>query len=261
MTSNLQFTISLAKRAGQLALKKMDKIQKITSKTHKRDIATDVDIEVEELIVKTISKKFPSHNIIREEGRDLDNQSEYVWIIDPIDGTKYFAAGIKYFAVSIALWRKDRPILGVVYQPGTDECWWAEKGQGAFLNNKKIQISGVRTMAEAIISVGGNGLNNKSKKEQKKYLKILNQLVPACHRFRAMGASALCLCYVAQGYLEAHICLPGQAKIWDVAAGIAIAEEAGATITNERGKWPGLNSDYVCASNGKLHKSLLNFLK
>ncbi|HOZ36282.1 MAG TPA: inositol monophosphatase [bacterium] len=261
MTSNLKFTIDLAKRAGNLALSKMGKIQKITSKTDRRDVATDVDIKVEELIVEEIRKNFPHHNIIREEGQDIDNHSKDAWIIDPIDGTKYFAAGVKHFAVSIALWQKERPILGVVYQPGTDECWWAEKGGGAFLNNKKIKVSHLRTMADTIISVGGGGIANKSKKEQTEYLKVLNKIVPVCNRFRALGAGSLCLCYLAQGYLEAHISSPIRpAKIWDVAAGMIIAEEAGAKITNSKGKWPGRNTNDLIVTNGHIHQQLLKLL-
>ncbi len=261
MTKELRFTIDLARKAGKKAIAGMNHIQKMTSAQNLRDITTNVDIEVEELIVAAIQKKFPDHNIIREEGEDTDKGSEYTWMIDPIDGTKYFVAGIKLFTVSIGLWRKGQPMLGVVYNPGTDDLWRAEVGGGAFMNKKRIRVANIKSLTEAMASIDVTKFNQLNPKERTNALRRLNAIANNFYRFRSFGSGSLSLCFLAQGHLDAYLDLTGRQPIKDIGAGLAIAKEAGAKITGLDGKFHGHNASHIVATNGKIHSQLLKLLK
>ena len=174
ISPNLKFIIELSKKAGRKILKNMDNARLVKSQDI-RDVTTDLDLESERIITIAIQKKFPKHNIMREEEYNVDNQSSYTWTIDPIDGTKYFYQGIKFFSVSIALWKNSEPIMGVVYNPCTDDCYWAEKNKGAFLNGKKLKVSKTKKISEAIIYLDFQAKNNTKNQEailEKRLIKI-----------------------------------------------------------------------------------------
>ena len=184
MTQELKFAVGLAKKSGKLVLAALNKEQSARAKTVKRDIYTSADLAAERLIVEEIKSKFPTHNIIREEGEEIRNGADYTWLVDALDGTKYFISGIKFFTTSIALWHKGSPILGVVYQPGTNECWFAEKGKGAFLNQRRLKTSMVDQLKDSIISLDINHLSLLTKNEQKKLFAWLKKVIGNFYRFQ-----------------------------------------------------------------------------
>ena len=132
--------IGAAKAAGVVILKNYKTVGKVKFKAP-RSLVTKADILSEKTIIKTIRKKFPDHNFLTEESGAIKKNSKYTWIIDPIDGTTNFVAKIPEFAVSIALAKNDEILMGVVYNPCTNEMFFAEKGKGSYLNNKKLQVS------------------------------------------------------------------------------------------------------------------------
>src|SRR3989338_6706289 len=261
MTKELKFAIGLAKKSGKLILAALNEEQSASAKTVKRDIYTSADLAAERLIVEEIKSKFPTHNIIREEGEEIRNGADYTWLVDALDGTKYFISGIKFFTTSIALWHKGSPILGVVYQPGTNECWFAEKGKGAFLNQRRLKTSMVDQLKDSIISLDINHLSLLTKNEQKKLFAWLKKVIGNFYRFRVIGSGSLSLCFLAMGHFDGYFDLSGRQEMKDLGAGLIVAQEAGAKITGLNGKWPGLNGSHLVVTNGKIHNKMLKLLQ
>ncbi len=141
MNEKLKFVITLARAMGKTATQKFNQGDVLRSKREKRDIVTKIDLAIEKIIRQAIRRDYPSDNIYGEEFDRTKGTNDYTWVIDPIDGTKYFAAGIKLFSISIGLWKGTQPVLGVVYMPGMDDIYWAEKGRGAYCNGKKIKVN------------------------------------------------------------------------------------------------------------------------
>lgn len=259
VSPDLKFIIELSKKAGRKILKSMDKASLIKSQDI-RDVTTNLDLESERIITSAIQKKFPNHNIMREEEGNINNQSSYTWTIDPLDGTKYFYKGIKFFSVSIALWHNNTPVMGAVYNPGTNDCYWAEKNKGAFLNGKKLKVSKTKKISEAIIYLDFQAKNNTKIQEailEKRLIKIYRNF----YRFRTFGCGSLALCFLAQGYFDAYFDINGNQPIIDSGGGMIIAKEAGAKITNFQGKPPGLNANHMVITNARIHQALLKLLK
>lgn len=261
MTKNLNFTIGLAKKAGNLLISRLDKIRKIQyKKGDLRHPTFELEKKLENEIVAAIMSRFPGHNVMREEGEDINNKSEYTWIIDPIDGTRYFINGIKFFTVSIGLWQGNEPLIGVVYNPGAGDCYFAETGKGSFLNDKKLAVSKIDNLPKSIIALDTTGTDRLNGAESNLFFRRLKKVAENFYRFRAFGSGSLSLCYLAQGHLEAYFDLSGREEVLDIGAGLAIAKEAGAKITDPQGNYPGLDTNYLVVTNGLIHNKLLKLL-
>jgi len=260
MTQELKFAIKLAKEAGKIIMNGLDKVIIERSKLDKRDICTNIDEKVEKMLVSRIKKQYPHHKIYGEEYGKIKGESDYVWIIDPLDGTKYYSSGIKLFDVSIALWKGNLPIAGVVYLPATNDIYFAERGIGAFCNQKRIKVSGINKLSDSIIYLDITGSNKPKPNEQKTAMERLRLIFENVYRFRAFGLGAVACCYIAQGGLEGYFDLTGKEKILDIAAGITVAKEAGAKITGLDGKYHGQNTSHVVITNGKIHNEFLKLL-
>lgn len=219
------------------------------------DLVTEMDRRSEETIVGAITGKFPHHLIVAEEGSGpRDGDSPYRWLIDPLDGTTNYAHGLPHFAVSIALRHGAETIVGVVYDPLRDELFRAERGGGAFLNDRPLRVSTVDELIRSLLATGFP------------YDAALRPVALAhWHAFsfasqaiRRYGAAALDLCYVAagryDGFYEAHL------GPWDAAAGALIAAEAGATITDYTGGPFDPFRGAIVATNGRIHDAVLNVL-
>ncbi|HSV43368.1 MAG TPA: inositol monophosphatase family protein [Candidatus Bathyarchaeia archaeon] len=226
------------------------------AKTASYDLVTEADLESERVIVDVLRRKFPDHNFMSEEQFSQKTASEYTWIIDPLDGTNNFACGIPFFCSSIALVKDGEPILGVVYDVMHDELFVAEKGQGAFLNDKKISVSNALSLPEAMLITGfyydrGQGMVDTLGNMRK----FFEQKVMGIRRF---GAAALDLCYVACG--RAGGFWEFQLNPWDFAAGMLLVEEAGGKVTGKQGNPVPLEKTYIVASNGHIHAAMLEVL-
>ena len=260
MSKELLLAIKLAKKSGQLILKGL-KNQEIIKQKDVRDIETNLDLEVEKYCLTNIHKVFPGHNIIAEEEDDIMNNSDFTWVIDPIDGSKYLLNGIRIYTVSIGLWHKNKPYIGVIYNPNTKECYWAQTSKGAFLNGKKLEVSKISKTKEAIIGIDIpkiESLSNFERKEMERRLLIVSRNF---YRFRVFGCGTLSLCYLAKGYFDAHFDLTGKEEIVDMGAGLVIAQEAGAKITDLSGKFPGMDCNNILITNGLIHEKVIELLK
>ncbi|MCK4355033.1 inositol monophosphatase [Candidatus Parcubacteria bacterium] len=260
------FAVNLAKRAGKMLLDNSEKI-KIVKFKDRQDIATNLDYKIEEMIIKSIKEKFPEHNILSEEVGSINTnkKSDYLWIIDPIDGTKHYIRKIPLFSVSIALQYKNKIVLGVVYNPVTKEMFYAHDKGGAYLNNRRIRVSKQDNLKNSFIYVELPVFNLPTK-EFDKFSKILTKLNLLCYRVRVFGSGSLGLCYTALGGFEAYVNLGDPTRIYDLAAGLIILEEAGGRATKLNGDSISIENEkktnlLILASNKKTHSAILRLLK
>ena len=250
----LNFAIGVAKDAGRLL---RDRVGTTIDIGHKGSInlVTDVDLASEKLIREAISTYYPRHEILAEEGGLSESNSEYRWIVDPLDGTSNYAHGYPVFCVSIGLEYQGEMVLGVVYDPMRDELFTAEKGAGATLNSRAIRVSKVDKLLQGMLSTGFPYDINTSK------LTNLNHwanFAMTAQALRRDGSAALDLCSVACGRFDGFWEL--NLSAWDTAAGSLIVTEAGGRISNFGG---GPFSNYkpeIVASNSLIHDQMIQVL-
>ena len=222
-----------------------------STKLNDSDVVTIADKESEASILQFIHEHFPEHGVIAEEsGRDHSDR-EWRWVIDPLDGTTNFAAGLPAFSVSIALERNGEAVLGVVYAPYLGECFYAVKGGGAWLNGNSIRCSDKEELSKAVVATGmpydrnDNPANN---------LAEICRMALCVRGIRRMGSAAIDLCYTAAGFFDAYWEL--NLNRWDVSAGQLIAAEAGVVIESIRGD----RKHSILASNPRLYQSVRQVL-
>lgn len=246
--------LKAAKAAGKVILKDYGNVGKIKYKDP-RSIVTKSDILSEKTIMNIIKKKFPDHNFISEESSPIDKDSKYTWIIDPIDGTTNFAANIPQFAVSIALAKNNEVLMGAVFNPCTNEMYFAEKGEGSFLNNKKLRVSRKNNLKEALASFSLPS----NIKISRKTLSIISKTFGTFRGLRNMGSAALNVCYIAAGKIDLYFTFT--INSWDVAAAKLIVEEADGKITNIKNENWNIKDKTFVASNKILHNKFIKLLK
>lgn len=208
------------------------------------DLVSYVDRTAEELIVNELRTLLPAAGFITEEGT-ASEKKDFNWIIDPLDGTTNFVHGIPAFAVSIGLEHRGEILAGVVYEVSRDECYYAEKGKGAFLNEKKISVSERQSLSESLIATGFP-VHNFDRLDD--FLKALTHFLRNTHGVRRIGAASVDLCYLACGKVDGFF--EYNLSPWDVAAGALIVLEAGGTVTDFSGGSNWLFGREICCSNG-----------
>ena len=221
------------------------------------DFVTEVDQMAERAVIETLLTAYPGHGILAEEsGRTHGaKDSDYVWIIDPLDGTTNFIHGLPVYGVSIALAYRGQVQQAVVYDPTRNDMFYASKGRGAFLNDKRLRVSKRIRMAEALL---GTGFPFRKGDSFKRYMQMLEVVMPSCAGLRRPGSAALDLCYVAAGYYDGFF-ETGLAP-WDIAAGSLIVTEAGGLIGNFTGESDYLYQREVVAGNPKIYGQLVQML-
>lgn len=248
-----QTAIKAARTAGKLLLEKFKKLDRKTVKfKSKHDILLPLDLQAEKIILDIIRKKYPNHHILSEESGELGPKSDYLWIVDPLDGTTNYSMGNPLFNTSIALAYKNELILGVIYAPCLKEFYLAEKDKGALLNGKSIHVSQKNKLSQALLTY----CHGSRDKNIKRILKIYQKFKFSGFDMRQLGSAGLELAFVARGSTEC-IMIPG-AHIWDVAAGTLLVREAGGKVTDFKGKEWNLKSKDILASNGKMHNQIIN---
>ena len=210
---------------------------------------TAADTEAERVIIETITDEFPEHGFLGEESGDTQSSSPYVWIIDPIDGTKNYIRHIPLFATQIALMRENELILGVSNAPAMTELLHAERDRGAFLNNQRVNVTDVSRFDEAMICHGGLKYFN-----EKGILANLFTLADDAHRTRGFGD---CYMYHLLASGRADAVIEAAISIWDIAALTVIVEEAGGKVTDLEGNPIDRNTDSILATNRLLHQQIL----
>ena len=241
-----------AKLASKAMLKYYGKKEIAKEKSNKSLVAT-ADLEANKAIINTIKKTFPNHSILSEESGFENNRSHYKWIIDPIDGTHNFLHGITIFGTSIALEYKNEVIMGLLHFPILGITAFAEKGKGAFMNGKRIKVSNKKNLNHSFILYEFAYSNRKEK------IDFLEKLIHKTIDVRNFGSAVYHLLLVACGKCDGFVVLA--TNEWDVAAGFLLVEEACGKITDLQGKRWNLKQNQFVVSNGKLHKTLLSYLK
>lgn len=249
--------LKAAKEAGKIILHYYSKNVNALNKKNTYNLVTKADIAAEKTIINIIKNKYPNHSILTEESGRRKNKSDYCWIIDPLDGTNNFYHKYPMFCVSIALYKNESPLIGLVFDPLRKELFYAEKNKGAFLNNKEIKVSNADNLNKSLLALGfyyeRGLLMRKSLAQMKKffYAKV--------HGIRRTGSAALDLCYTACGRFDGYWEL--KLNPWDYAAGSLIVMEAGGKITDTQGGKYNLMMKNIVASNGKIHKDMIRILK
>lgn len=233
-----------AAREAGVFIRKSIQEEIVINESHHHDLKIQMDVDTQELITKKLLGKFPEHTLLGEEGGEGNDGAGYEWIVDPIDGTVNLAYGLPHFCVSIACRFNGDIIVGVVYDPMRDELFSASKGGGAFLNGKAIQVSTRSKMEEAIMALGFS----KNIDAIDKCLELYQYYARSARKLRAMGSAALDMAYIASGRMDVYI--EQGIKIWDIAAGQLLIEEAGGkVILKERGE---KHHYHIKAWNGKI---------
>tara|TARA_B100000315_G_C14550505_1_gene575525 strand:- start:271 stop:1047 length:777 start_codon:yes stop_codon:yes gene_type:complete len=254
----LDIAIKAAKKAGQIHLKHFQGDIKLQEKTSSFDLLTIADLEAEREVVNCIKEHYPDHNFLAEENKYDKTDSEHTWIIDPLDGTNNFSSGLPIFCCSIALAKGDDLLLGVVYDPNRDELFFAEKSKGAFLNTDKLEVNKKNTLKGSLLITGFYYDRNKEMKST--LLNIEKFFKKSILGLRRLGAAALDLSYVASGRVSGF--WEFKLSPWDFAAGKIIIEEAGGTVTDNKGKAFSIyKPSYIVSSNSKIHTQLLEVLQ
>ena len=243
----------LAREAGSLLMSYFGKV--VIEYKGDVDLVTQADRSSEELIFARIRKQWPAHDVMGEEGSRHETGSDFLWYVDPLDGTTNFAHGYPVFCVSIALEHKGERIAGVIYDPTRDEMFAAEKGSGSRLNGRPICVSKTARLAESLIATGFPS----HKRHKNPNIHFYHQITLRSHGVRRAGSAALDLCCVACGRYDAF--WEFNLNPWDTAAGVLLVEEAGGAVTNFTGGPFAINSREVLASNVLLHDELLQEFK
>ncbi len=218
-------------------------------------LVTKTDKKAERKIIEIIKRNFPDHSIFAEESKPSGN-SKYKWIIDPVDGTTNFAHRLACFCVSIGFEEDGIVKLGGVFNPLLNEWFWAEKGKGASLNGKKIKVSKVKMLGESLLATG---FPYDRREKAKYYLRFIEEFMLRTHGIRRLGSSAIDLCYVACGRFDGYWEFNLQA--WDQSAGALMVEEAGGQLSDFRGKPMNIYGRQTLASNGLIHREMLEIIK
>jgi myo-inositol-1(or 4)-monophosphatase len=228
---------------------------KIEQKGTFSNLVSYVDKESERKIVTALEKILPGAGFLAEEGTDAKSENEYLWIIDPLDGTTNFLHGVPIFAISIALMRKDKPVIGIVYEISHNECFHAVENGKAYCNEKEIRVSPITSLDESLLATGFPYYHTE-KKDQ--YLDIIKTFLEKSHGIRRLGSAAIDLAYVACGRLEGFF--EYDLKAWDVAGGTFILQQAGGEVTDFSGGNNFLYGGELCAS-GNVHNEMLQIIK
>lgn len=253
MQSYKQLAIEAAKEAGEILLSLSKKDINYQMK-NAHDILAEGDLKSEKTIIKKIKSSFPHHSIFSEEAGEENHNSEFLWIIDPIDGTINFSRHIEEYCISIALSKNDEIILGIVYQPALGKLFVAEKGQGAFMNGQKISVSHESELINSLLAT-----DNSSRQDARiETFNILSKICTEVRHIRIMGSGAMHLIRIAEGQLDLYY--KSRFNYWDYAAGILILQEAGGKITDFEGSPINRNSKNILASNSMLHNKALEII-
>lgn len=250
--------IRAAEKAARGLLRDFNEVENLQiSRKGPADFVTAADKRSEKVIYEELKKARPDYSFLMEEsGQIIGNDRDYVWIIDPLDGTHNFMHGVPHWSISIALERKGEIVAGLVYDCTKDEMFTAEKGGGAFIHgNKRLRVSGRRDLESAMINYG-QPLNDGSNREQ--FYKEVSE-ISRYAMVRRFGSAALDLCYVAAGRIDAY--WETGVKAWDVAAGALIVKEAGGKVTSIHNDENPVHSNNVLAGNLTIHDDLRKLLK
>ena len=248
--------IEISKQAGSLIREGFGKSVQIEYKTTDINLVTEIDKSSEKMIIDFISAKYPSHSILAEESGGDTKDSEYLWVVDPLDGTTNFAHGLPIFSVSIGVQKNNETIAGVVYDVMRDVIYSAELGGGAFAGSEQIRVSDKESLKQSLL-VTGFPYNVAENPEGA--FELFTALTKNARGIRRLGSAAIDFCYLASGvfdgFWEVYL------HPWDICAGKLIAEEAGGLVTDFDGNALDIYSKKILSSNSKIHNQIVKVMK
>jgi len=251
MPSYLQTSVEIAREAGALLSKYFERRVTFELKGE-HDLVTEADRASEQLVIERLSAHFPSHSIVAEEGGGHTGSSEYCWYVDRLDGTTNFAHGFPMYNITMALEQSGELIAGVIFDPEHNEMFTAERGSGAYLNNRRIRVSKVNRLENTLVATGFPS----KKRHENVNIHFYYQLAMLTHGVRRAGSAALDLAYVASGRLDGF--WEFGLNSWDMAAGILLIAEAGGKCSDMKGGPVSLRGPHLLADNGLVHQQIVD---
>jgi len=254
----LNIAVRAARAAGPVITRNMDRLDTLkVDRKQRNDLVSEVDKQAEFEILKVLNKAYPDHAVLGEEGglSGAEN-AEYTWVVDPLDGTTNYLHGFPHFNVSIALKHNGKVTQGVVYNPVSQELFTATRGDGAWLNNKRIRVSKINSMSNALI---GTGFPYREGDDLDTYINVSREMTTQCQGIRRPGACALDMAFVAAGRLEGFW-ISGFSE-WDVAAGALLVREAGGLVNDFNGGTDFVSSRTLVCGNPKVAHAMIGVIK
>ncbi len=253
----LNVMIAAANKAARGLVRDFGEIENLqVSKKGPADFVSNADKKAEKSIVRELLKARPRYGFLLEEGGEIEGtDTSNRWIVDPLDGTTNFLHGIPHFSISIALERDGEPVAGIIYEPVYDQMFWAEKGQGAYLNGRRLRVSARRSLEESLFATG---IPFAGRKDHGRFLKQLEAVMAVSAGVRRFGSAALDLAYVAAGRYEGFWEMG--LHPWDMAAGIVLLREAGGFTSDFNGGNAMTAKGEIIAANDRLHEKFLKIL-
>ena len=257
-SANINVMVKACRKAAKPLIRDFGEIEKLqVSIKGPGNFVTASDINVERILIDELLKARPSYSVLSEEIGKINNDKEFKWIIDPIDGTSNFLHGIPHFAMSLGLEHNKEIICGIIYDPIKDEIFLAEKGNGAYLNNQRIRVSSRSKLEDSIIFTGGPRYNAKDRELSLKQYNIISEktFIP----IRQMGSAALDMAYVAAGRCDGF--WQKNLNYWDIAAGIVLVKEAGGFVTDFQGNDKYVEDKNIIVAGSKISEKMIELLK
>ena len=254
----LNVMVKAARLAGRTLKRDFGEVEHLqVSLKGPANFVTAADRKAEEILRAELAKARPGYGFVGEEtGRHDGSDATHLWIVDPLDGTTNFLHGIPQFAISVALEREGAIVAGLIYNPATDEMFLAERGKGAFLNDKRLRVAGRRRLADSVISCGLPHLGRGDLDLNRREMAAVQEKVAGLRRF---GSAALDLAFIAAGRFDGY--WERGLSPWDMAAGILLVREAGGYVTDLQGKDTMLTTGDIIAGNEIIHRDLLGALR
>jgi myo-inositol-1(or 4)-monophosphatase len=249
--------VKAAQKAARDLVRDFGEVEQLqVSQKGPADFVSSADLKAERTLRQELSRARPDYGLLMEESAPTEGDGRHRWIVDPLDGTTNFLHGIPHFAISIGLERDGELVAGVIYDPIKDEMFSAEKGGGAFLNDRRLRVSGRRDIAQAVIATG---IPHVARGDHKSYLVMLEAVMAQVAGVRRFGAAALDLAYVAAGRCDGYF--EQGLQPWDIAAGLLLVREAGGYVSEITGGHGMMQSGSVLAANDHMHLPLGTLLR
>jgi len=252
--------VRAAERAGRALIRDFGEVEQLqVSRKGPGDFVTNADLKAEQIIRRELQHARPDYGFVMEEsGCQKGTDPHHTWIVDPLDGTTNFMHGLPHFCVSIALSRDDDIVAGVIFDPIKDEVFWAEKNIGAYLNSRRLRVSGRRQLRDALLATGIPFGIHEGTAAGADFLKQLDAVMERIAGVRRFGSAALDLAYVAAGRYDGY--WENGLNPWDVAAGLILVREAGGFVTEISGTRYELGAKNILATNDGLQETLIDLL-
>jgi len=256
-SANINVMIKVCRRAAKILIRDFGEIENLqVSLKGPGNFVTASDKKVEKIIIEELQKARPTYSILSEEAGKINNDESFKWIIDPIDGTANFLHGIPHFAISIGLEHDGEIICGIIYDPIKDEMFIAEKGNGAYVNNKRMRVSSRSKLENCIICTGGPKKDSKDRESTlEEYKKFSSRVfIP----IRKLGSASLDMAYVAAGRCDGY--WQKDLNYWDIAAGIVLVKESGGFVSDFNGNNQYIKNKTILVTNSKINKEMMEVL-